>query len=167
MYAIPDHDLSRLAGMPLGTIVVQSGLVQREDVEDAILESVATGRRLGQVLVTRGLLTQESLLRLLSVQGRSADEINAPAPHKQLVRTLEKDGRVLVTLRCHPITGGASVECVVHDADGASRSSSTAFSSRDDAYGYVEETTQTFRMLGCTATDWIDDAPTGLTPDAA
>src|SRR5919199_857800 len=134
MYAIPDHDLARLAGMPLGTIVVQSGLVQREDVEDAILESVATGRRLGQVLVSRGLLTQEYLLRLLSVQGRPAEEINAPAPHKQLVRMLEKDGKPVVTMRCRPVAGGAAVECVVHGGDGEPRTSSTRLASRDDGY---------------------------------
>jgi hypothetical protein len=166
MYAIPDQDLARLAGMPLGTIVVQSGLVQREDVEDAILESVATGRRLGQVLVSRGLLTQEYLLRLLDLQGRTPEEINAPAPHKQLVRTLEKDGKSVVTLRCHPISGGAAVECIVHAADGTTRTSSTAFSSRDEGYAYVEETTLTFRMLGCTSTDWISDAPQGTAPVA-
>jgi hypothetical protein len=159
MYAIPDHDLARLAGMPLGTIVVQSGLVQRDDVEDAILESVATGRRLGQVLVSRGLLTQEYLLRLLEVQGRSPEEINAPAPHKMLVRTLEKDGKAVVTMRCHPVAGGAAVECVVHDADGTTRTSSSQFGSRDEGYAYVEETTLTFRMLGCSSTDWIGDAP--------
>jgi hypothetical protein len=159
MYAIPDHDLARMAGMPLGTIVVQSGLVQKDDVEDAILESVATGRRLGQVLVSRGLLTQEYLLRLLAVQGRPAEEINAPAPHKQLVRMLEKDGKPLVTMRCRPLAGGAAVECVVHGDDGATRASATEFASRDEGYAYVEETTLTFRMLGCTSTDWIDDAP--------
>ncbi len=159
MYAIPDHDLARLAGMPLGTIVVQSGLVQREDVEDAILESVATGRRLGQVLVSRGLLTQEYLLRLLEVQGRAPEEINAPAPHKMLVRTLEKDGKPVVTMRCRPVAGGAAVECIVHADDGETRTSSTQFASRDEGYAYVEETTLTFRMLGCSSTDWIGDAP--------
>jgi hypothetical protein len=159
MHAIPDHDLARLAGMPLGTIVVQSGLVQREDVEDSILESVATGRRLGQVLVARGLLTQEYLLRLLAVQGRSPEEINAPAPRKMLVRTLEKDGAPVVTMRCHPVANGAAVECVVHGSDGQTRTSSSRFASRDEGYAYVEETTLTFRMLGCTSTDWIGDAP--------
>src|SRR5919199_244375 len=159
MYAIPDHDLARLAGMPLGTIVVQSGLVQKDDVEDAILESVATGRRLGQVLVSRGFLTQEYLLKLLAVQGRPPEEINAPAPHKMLVRTLEKDGKAVVTMRCHPVANGASVECIVHGSDGQTRRSQTNFTSRDEGYTYVEETTLTFRMLGCTSTDWIGDAP--------
>src|ERR687885_1099178 len=144
MYAIPDHDLARLAGMPLGTIVVQSGLVQKDDVEDAILESVATGRRLGQVLVSRGLLTQEYLLKLLAVQGRPPEEINAPAPHKMLVRTLEKDGKPVVSMRCHPVVGGAAVDCVVHGPDGRTRASSSKFASRDEGYAYVEETTLTF-----------------------
>jgi hypothetical protein len=159
MYAIPDTDLSRLAGMPLGTIIVQSGLVAREHVEDAILESVATGRRLGQVLVARNLLTQEHLLRLLKLQGRPPEQINAPAPSKQLVRTFAKEGRTVVTLRCHPVPGGSAVECTVHDEDGTTRSSTTSFPSRDAAYAYVEETTQTFRLVGCSSTDWIGDAP--------
>jgi hypothetical protein len=159
MYAIPESDHSRLAGMPLGTIVVQSGLVAREQVEDAILESVATGRRLGQVLVARNLLTQEHLLRLLKLQGRAPDQINAPAPSKQLVRTFAKDGRTLVTLRCHPVPGGSAVECTVHDEDGTTRTSTTKFPSRDAAYGYVEETTDTFRLVGCSTSDWIGDAP--------
>jgi hypothetical protein len=165
MYAIPDPDLSRLAGMPLGTIVVQSGLVAREHVEDAILESVATGRRLGQVLVARGLLSQENLLRLLQLQGRPPEQINAPAPHKQLVRTFEQDGRTVVTLRCHPVPGGSAVECTVHAADGTTKTTTTSYPDRDAAYAYVEETTQTFRLVGCTATDWIGDAPSP--PDAA
>jgi hypothetical protein len=151
-------DLSRLAGMPLGTIIARSGLVAPEDVEHAIKESVATGRRLGQVLVARGLLSADQLAQLLAVQGRSSEEISQPAPQKQLVRRIYRDGAPFVTLRCHPRANGCAVDYEVH-SNGRTQVETRVFSSRDAGYAFVEETSDTFRLLGCETSDEIADEP--------
>src|SRR5436190_3186750 len=53
---------------PLGTLIFRAGLVSAEDLEDALQEGERTGRRLGQVLLQRGLIGQEDLARLLAGQ---------------------------------------------------------------------------------------------------
>lgn len=151
-------DASRLAGMPLGTIIVRAGLAEPDQVEQAIKESVATGRRLGQVLLTRRVLSAEQLNHVLELQGRPRVEHVDPAPLKQLVRVISKDGRPLVTLRCFPKGSGCSVDYELH-GDRLEGVETKVYANRDAAFKFIEETTETFRLLGCETDDTIGDEP--------
>ena len=150
-------DLTRLAGMPLGTIVVRSGLAPAEDVERAILDSTATGRRLGEMLIERGLLTAEQLAQALEVQGRSAEQAAVPAARKPLVRLIWKDGRTLAVLRCKPHGNGCVVDYEVHSAAGEQHVMTSAFGNSDAGFAFFEQTTETFRLLGCETADSIGE----------
>ncbi len=48
---------------PLGTLIFREGLLSAEQLEDALGESVKRGKRLGQVLVERGLLEEAQVAR--------------------------------------------------------------------------------------------------------
>ena len=64
--------------MALGGLLVERGLITEAQLEAAINEQKATGRRLGQVLVDRGVLTPEALLEVLSAQlGVPTTRVNA------------------------------------------------------------------------------------------
>jgi hypothetical protein len=53
---------------PLGTLIFRAGLLPAEVIESALEEGVRTGRRLGEILVERGLIKEEDLTRLLAGQ---------------------------------------------------------------------------------------------------
>jgi len=53
---------------PLGTLIFRAGLLPAETIENALEEGVKTGRRLGEILIERGLLKEEDLTRLLAGQ---------------------------------------------------------------------------------------------------
>ena len=56
------------ANVPLGTLIFRAGLLSEEQLEDALTDSVERGKRLGQVLVERGLLQESEIARLLGEQ---------------------------------------------------------------------------------------------------
>ncbi|HEX6621128.1 MAG TPA: hypothetical protein VF024_15810, partial [Solirubrobacteraceae bacterium] len=70
----PDHHLPGLteptsrgrSSRFIGDIVVDLGYASRESVEAAIAESRANGRRTGEVLVERGVLTPDQLARVIA-----------------------------------------------------------------------------------------------------
>jgi len=53
---------------PLGTLIFRAGLLPAETIENALEEGVRTGRRLGEILIERGLLKEEDLAPLLAGQ---------------------------------------------------------------------------------------------------
>jgi Type II secretion system (T2SS), protein E, N-terminal domain len=53
---------------PLGTLIFRAGLLPAETIESALEEGVKTGKRLGEILVDRGLLEEVDLARLLAGQ---------------------------------------------------------------------------------------------------
>jgi hypothetical protein len=57
----PSHNV------PLGTLVLRSGLLPLEAIEESLREAIKSGRRLGEVLVERGL-GEKDLARLLAAQ---------------------------------------------------------------------------------------------------
>ena len=153
------HDLSRLAGMPLGTIICRSGFAPADQVEQAILESTATGRRLGEVLLERRLVTEEQLAQALELQGRPKEQVAQPVARKPLVRLIWKDGRTVAVLRCRPHGKGAVVDYEVHTPDGVPHVLTGAFDSADAGFAFFEQTTQSFRALGCETADSIGETP--------
>jgi hypothetical protein len=53
---------------PLGTLLVEHGLLTAAELDRALAEQRRTGRLLGQVLVTRGYVSASSLVRALAAQ---------------------------------------------------------------------------------------------------
>lgn len=54
--------------VPLGTLIFRAGLLAEEQLEDALHAGMQTGKRLGEVLLERGLIREEELGRLLAGQ---------------------------------------------------------------------------------------------------
>ena len=52
--------------MRLGDMLVNAGLVTREDLAEALHEQEARGTKLGEVLVRRGLISEQELTQILS-----------------------------------------------------------------------------------------------------
>jgi Type II secretion system (T2SS), protein E, N-terminal domain len=53
---------------PLGTLIFRAGLLPAETIESALEEGVKTGKRLGEILIERGLISEVDLARLLAGQ---------------------------------------------------------------------------------------------------
>ena len=53
---------------PLGTLIFRAGLLPAETIEAALEEGVKTGKRLGEILTERGLISEVDLARLLAGQ---------------------------------------------------------------------------------------------------
>lgn len=54
--------------IPLGTLVHRAGLLTAEQLEGALAEGSATGKRLGEVLIERGLLQERQVAELVAGQ---------------------------------------------------------------------------------------------------
>lgn len=63
--AVPVNDMR---DVPLGTLVFRAGLLPEEQLEEALQEGMKTGKRLGEVLLERGLVSETDLGRLLAAQ---------------------------------------------------------------------------------------------------
>jgi hypothetical protein len=53
---------------PLGTLIFREGLLSAEQLEESLGEAVKTGKRLGQVLVDKGLLQESQVARIIAKQ---------------------------------------------------------------------------------------------------
>jgi hypothetical protein len=53
---------------PLGTLIFRAGLVPADQLEDALEEGIKRGRRLGEILIERGLISEADLARILAGQ---------------------------------------------------------------------------------------------------
>jgi hypothetical protein len=60
--------LRELPDAPLGTLIFRAGLLPAETIESALEEGVKTGKRLGEILTERGLISEVDLARLLAGQ---------------------------------------------------------------------------------------------------
>ena len=54
--------------VPLGQLLIQSGFLTQVQLDDALYEGSRTGERLGEVVVRRGLATEDDVARLLAEQ---------------------------------------------------------------------------------------------------
>ena len=86
--------------VPLGTLIFRAGLLGEEQLEDALREGMRTGRRLGEVLIERGLLEERELGRLLAGQkGLPFVEVSASdAEPAALEKLSEENARHQVAL---------------------------------------------------------------------
>jgi hypothetical protein len=77
---------------PLGTLIFRAGLLPAETIENALEEGVKTGRRLGEILVERGLIKEEDLTRLLAGQkGLPFVSVRERAVDPEAARLLAED----------------------------------------------------------------------------
>ena len=59
----------------LGSVLVEQGVVERDDVEQAVEAQPSSGERLGELLVSRGLICRPELDRAIASQsGLELDE---------------------------------------------------------------------------------------------
>jgi hypothetical protein len=78
--------------VPLGTLIFRAGLLGEEQLEDALREGMRTGRRLGEVLIERGLLEERDLGRLLAGQkGLPFVEVSASDVEPAALELLSED----------------------------------------------------------------------------
>jgi type IV pilus assembly protein PilB len=78
--------------VPLGTLIFRAGLLGEEQLEDALREGMRTGRRLGEVLIERGLLEERDLGRLLAGQkGLPFVEVSASDVEAAALELLSED----------------------------------------------------------------------------
>ena len=57
-----------LRDLPLGSLLLRDDLVRPDHLRDGLVEARRTGRRLGEVLIARGLLSERDLAPLLAEQ---------------------------------------------------------------------------------------------------
>jgi type IV pilus assembly protein PilB len=61
-------DAPRHKGTPLGELLLGRGMLSEEQLKDALLQQTASGERLGQFLVSHGLVDERELVRVLADQ---------------------------------------------------------------------------------------------------
>jgi hypothetical protein len=54
------------ARIPLGRLLIDAGFLTQAQLDDALYEGSRTGDRLGEVVVGRGLATEDDIARLLA-----------------------------------------------------------------------------------------------------
>src|SRR3954453_23828851 len=59
------HDPARV---PLGQLLIQTGFLTQAQLDDALYEGSRSGERLGEVVVRRGLASEDDVARLLAQQ---------------------------------------------------------------------------------------------------
>ncbi|MGA9761904.1 MAG: hypothetical protein WBQ14_05725 [Gaiellaceae bacterium] len=64
----PVEGADEMLDMPLGTLIFRAGLIAPQQLEDALAEGLRSGKRLGEVLLSRGWLSEDDLSRLLAGQ---------------------------------------------------------------------------------------------------
>jgi type IV pilus assembly protein PilB len=57
-----------LRDLPLGSLIVRDAIARTDDVRDALVEAQESDRRLGEVMLERGLIRERDLARLLAEQ---------------------------------------------------------------------------------------------------
>ena len=99
--------------VPLGRLLVESGLLNDAQVEDALFEGSQTGERLGEIVVRRGLISEEDLAKTLAEQwslsyvdrasiffdpGALGSLSREDAQHLEAMPTRVQDGRIVVAV---------------------------------------------------------------------
>jgi hypothetical protein len=79
--------------MPLGTLIFRAGLIAPQQLEDALAEGLRSGKRLGEVLLSRGWLSENDLSRLLAGQkGLPYADLEKIAVERELAQAMSYDG---------------------------------------------------------------------------
>ncbi len=87
--AAPTIPVAEMRDVPLGTLIFRAGLLTEEQLEEALQDGMQRGKRLGEVLLERGLVSEEDLGRLLAGQkGLRFVELDAAAIDPAAVQLL-------------------------------------------------------------------------------
>lgn len=81
-----------LASKPLGEILIERGLINRDKLNAALQEQGVTGARLGKILVRNGFLRQKRLLEILH-------EVSPESMHEESVYLPEVPFELLISTR--------------------------------------------------------------------
>jgi hypothetical protein len=88
----PVEGADEMLDMPLGTLIFRAGLIAPQQLEDALAEGLRSGKRLGEVLLSRGWLSEEDLARLLAGQkGLPYADLEKVAIDRELARAMSFD----------------------------------------------------------------------------
>jgi hypothetical protein len=78
--------------MPLGTLIFRAGLIAPQQLEDALAEGLRSGKRLGEVLLSRSWLSEDDLSRLLAGQkGLPYADLSKIAIDRELAQAMSYD----------------------------------------------------------------------------
>ncbi|HEX3266437.1 MAG TPA: hypothetical protein VHQ98_00480 [Gaiellaceae bacterium] len=95
----------------LVSLLVEAGVASEDQLQLALAEGLATGERLGEVVVRKGLIDQVGLARILARQWRLPFLDDAEAQPKRQLSPGFAAARA-VELRACPITGGGATALV-------------------------------------------------------
>ena len=88
----PVEGADEMLDMPLGTLIFRAGLIAPQQLEDALAEGLRSGKRLGEVLLSRGWLSEEDLARLLAGQkGLPYADLEKVAIDRELAQAMSLD----------------------------------------------------------------------------
>jgi len=88
----PVEGADEMLDMPLGTLIFRAGLIAPQQLEDALAEGLRSGKRLGEVLLSRGWLSEEDLSRLLAGQkGLPYADLEKIAVDRELAQAMSYD----------------------------------------------------------------------------
>jgi Type II secretion system (T2SS), protein E, N-terminal domain len=88
----PVEGADEMLDMPLGTLIFRAGLIAPQQLEDALAEGLRSGKRLGEVLLSRGWLSEEDLTRLLAGQkGLPFADLDKIAIDRELAQAMSYD----------------------------------------------------------------------------
>jgi len=81
-----DSAMKRVSGKSLGEILIEAGIVTKEQLDEALAYGKATGKRLGEALVDKGLITRDHIYWALGQQyGVSQVEVNPDMMDRDLL----------------------------------------------------------------------------------
>ncbi len=88
----PVEGADEMLDMPLGTLIFRAGLIAPQQLEDALAEGLRSGKRLGEVLLSRGWLSEDDLSRLLAGQkGLPYADLDKIAIDRELAQAMSYD----------------------------------------------------------------------------
>lgn len=91
--------VSDMREVPLGTLIFREGLLTEEQLEEALQDGMQRGKRLGEVLLERGLVSENDLGRLLAGQkGLQFVQLDAAAIDSAAVQLLSVEKARLHTV---------------------------------------------------------------------
>ena len=91
--------VSDMREVPLGTLIFREGLLTEEQLEEALQDGMQRGKRLGEVLLERGLVSENDLGRLLAGQkGLQFVQLDSAAIDPAAVRLLSVEKARLHTV---------------------------------------------------------------------
>ena len=91
--------VSDMRDVPLGTLIFREGLLTEEQLEEALQDGMQRGKRLGEVLLERGLVSENDLGRLLAGQkGLQFVQLDSAAIDPAAVRLLSVEKARLHTV---------------------------------------------------------------------